>query len=216
MAREVERALSTRSDTKESIMLVVGVSFAGFFLSAFAAFSIFFVRMGAVPVWQGTGVATTAMVSSAASTAVKTITAAIRTAAKAALPTRVIPTTTPELHPLFSFRPLAEPRPDTRRVPANFKLAAPTLVSPAPGSAVRASAKSIELNWLAVPGAHRYHVHAWQMHHGDETALLDENVEGTTVTIEPVHRTLIHWEVQAFEANGTPGASSDPATIQLR
>jgi hypothetical protein len=83
-----------------------------------------------------------------------------------------------------------------------YRMIAPVLLSPAPGADL---AKAFEMRWRAVPGAARYRVHVWQMYDGDETTLIDEEIESTSIKVEPVHESKVQWEVQAIDARGVAG-----------
>ncbi len=87
--------------------------------------------------------------------------------------------------------------------------AAPTLAAPqllAPESqALQKQTDSIDFSWSQVPGAARYHLHVWQQFEGDETTLVDNDIEDTQVKVQLVHPTPVQWELQAVDQQGRAG-----------
>ncbi|MBI3557764.1 MAG: hypothetical protein HY074_16005 [Deltaproteobacteria bacterium] len=67
---------------------------------------------------------------------------------------------------------------------------------------------SVEFRWNAVTGAAHYHLHVWQQHEGDETTLLDNDLEVTQVKVQLVHPAPVQWELQAVDAQGKAGESA--------
>ena len=198
-------------------ILLLGGCLGGFSLVAFATFGLLFLKMGVEPRWR----ASPAPCASVAEHRVGVEDHQLDEHA-AAPPAAASQASIPAA-PLLQFAALLLPRPDTRgsaplpmqRDPAAAApgLAAPLLLNPkseVPGK----KTDSIEFRWTAVTGAARYHLHVWQLHDGDETTLLDNDLEGTEVKVQLVHPAPVQWELQAVDVQGHAGESTRSALLK--
>lgn len=115
----------------------------------------------------------------------------------------------------------AHPQPPLRVLAASVdadevaKLAAPANPRPAQWAGLRKGGQ-VTLRWQDVDGAARYHVRAWQFSGNKQVVLIDESLEETELSIEPIQPTTLFWEVAGIDSAGVSGRAAGPFSVELR